>query len=357
VLDPDYDGTTVRAYSVAAWGSLGGSTDLFPLAFCWDQFNQKTNNATTFGPPQYHIFHKTSPPTVELDCPTSEETYPGGFGWLNITHPDFAARFDATTCTATASFNEWERGRTGVGLPNTTAWNTCVAKLKAKVNEVAANPNAEPLLVPIFDNWRNPGANGEFRLAGFGAFMPTGYHLGGSQFHPSNNVCLVVQNRCLRGYFVEWVVTNGVIGAGDYYGVQTPLTQLANVATTDVRLLTVTPYDKSAIGAIEKAILESDLGLTPNNDGQVVRLQIPELTEERRRELVRVIHAVAEEGRVAVRNIRRDVMNDLRDLKKEGEVGEDSERRAEEQLQRITDDAVSKIDALIKAKEDELMEV
>src|SRR3954447_9265808 len=115
----------------------------------------------------------------------------------------------------------------------------------------------------------------------------------------------------------------------DYYGTQTPLKQLANIATTDTRLLTLTPYDKSAMAAIEKAIMESDVGLTPNNDGNVIRLQIPDLTEERRREMVKVVHGVAEEGRVAVRNIRRDVMHDLRELKKEGEAGSDDEHRGE----------------------------
>ncbi len=104
------------------------------------------------------------------------------------------------------------------------------------------------------------------------------------------------------------------------------------MATTDARLLTVTPFDKSSIGAIEKAIQESDVGLTPSNDGNVIRLQVPELTEERRREMVKVVHGVAEEGRVAIRNIRRDVMHDLRELKKEGEAGEDDERRAEAAL-------------------------
>ena len=131
----------------------------------------------------------------------------------------------------------------------------------------------------------------------------------------------------------------------DYYGAPTPLKQLAQVNATDVHLLTLTPYDKSSVSMIEKAIMESDLGLTPNNDGNVIRLQIPELTEERRKELVRVIHGVCEEGRVAVRNIRRDVMHDLRELKKEGEVGEDEERRAESSLQKETDKAVEEIDA------------
>jgi ribosome recycling factor len=145
--------------------------------------------------------------------------------------------------------------------------------------------------------------------------------------------------------------------AVDYYGSPTPLKQLANVTTSDARLLTVTPFDKGSIGAIEKAIQESDIGLTPSNDGSVIRLQVPELTEERRREMVKVVHGVAEEGRVAVRNIRRDVMSDLRELKKEGEAGEDDERRAEAALQKQTDDAVAEIDTLLKGKEEEILEV
>jgi ribosome recycling factor len=143
----------------------------------------------------------------------------------------------------------------------------------------------------------------------------------------------------------------------EYYGEPTPLQQLAQVAATDARLLTVTPYDKSSISAIEKAVMESDLGLTPSNDGNVIRLQIPELTEERRKELVKVVHGVAEEGRVAVRNIRRDVMHDLRDLKKEGEAGSDEEHRAETELQKSTDNAINEIDELLKGKEEEILKV
>ena len=143
----------------------------------------------------------------------------------------------------------------------------------------------------------------------------------------------------------------------DYYGAETPLQQLSQVAATDARLLTLTPYDKSSISAIEKAILESDLGLTPSNDGNVIRLTIPELNEERRRDLVKVVHGVAEQGKVAVRNIRRDVMHDLRELKKEGEAGEDDERRAESELQRLTDEATGKIDEALKGKEEEILEV
>jgi ribosome recycling factor len=143
----------------------------------------------------------------------------------------------------------------------------------------------------------------------------------------------------------------------DYYGTETPLRQLSQIAATDARLLTLTPYDKNAIKAVEKAILESDLGLTPSNDGNVIRLQIPELNEERRRDMVKVVHNVAEECRVAVRNIRRDVMHDLRELKKEGEGGEDDERRAEAELQKGTDGATAEIEALLKAKEEEILEV
>jgi ribosome recycling factor len=143
----------------------------------------------------------------------------------------------------------------------------------------------------------------------------------------------------------------------DYYGSQTPLKQLANVATSDARLLTVTPFDKGSIGEIEKAIQESDVGMTPSNDGNVIRLQVPELTEERRREMVKVVHGVAEDGRIAVRNIRRDTMQDLRDLKKEGEAGEDDERRAEAALQKQTDEAIAGIDEALKGKEEEILEV
>ena len=143
----------------------------------------------------------------------------------------------------------------------------------------------------------------------------------------------------------------------DYYGSQTPLKQLANVSASDARLLTVQPFDKSAIGAIEKSIIESDVGLSPSNDGAVIRLAIPEMTEERRREMVKVVNGVAEEGRISIRNVRRDVMSDLRELKNEGEVGEDDERRAETSLQKQTDEAIAEIDALLKGKEAEILEV
>jgi ribosome recycling factor len=143
----------------------------------------------------------------------------------------------------------------------------------------------------------------------------------------------------------------------DYYGAQTPLKQLATVNAPEARLLTIQPYDKSSIKAIERAILESDVGLTPNNDGSIIRLQIPEMTEERRREMVKVARHVAEEGRVAIRNIRRDVMHDLRELREEGEAGADDEHRAEEALQKLTDEKIGEVDGALKAKEAEILEV
>ena len=143
----------------------------------------------------------------------------------------------------------------------------------------------------------------------------------------------------------------------DYYGARTPLKQLAQVSASEGRLLTVTPYDKSSIKAIEKAILESDVGLTPSDDGNVIRLSIPELTEERRKELVKVVHGIAEQGRVGVCNVRRDVLNDLRELKREGELGSDDEHRAETELQKLTDARVREIDTLLAGKEEEILEV
>ena len=143
----------------------------------------------------------------------------------------------------------------------------------------------------------------------------------------------------------------------DYYGAATPLKQLATINVPEARLLTVQPYDQASIKAIEKAIMESDVGLTPNNDGKLIRLGIPELNEERRKELVRVVRHIAEEGRVAIRNIRRDCMHDLRELKNEGEVGADDEKRAEAELQKLTDARVHDLDESLKAKEAEILEV
>jgi ribosome recycling factor len=143
----------------------------------------------------------------------------------------------------------------------------------------------------------------------------------------------------------------------DYHGAQVPLRQLATVAAPEGRLLSVQPYDKSSIKALERGIMESDVGLTPNSDGNMIRLVIPELTEERRRELVKVVHRLAEEGRIAVRNVRRECMHDLRELREEGDVGSDEEHRAEGELQKLTDEHVVAVDRLLKAKEDEILEV
>ncbi len=143
----------------------------------------------------------------------------------------------------------------------------------------------------------------------------------------------------------------------DYYGAQTPLKQLATISAPEARMLTVQPYDKSSIKAIERSIIESDIGLTPNNDGSLIRLVVPELTEERRRQMVKVVHGIAEEGRVAIRNVRRDVMHDLRELKSEGEVGSDEEHRAEGELQKLTDAKVAELDGAMRAKEAEILEV
>jgi ribosome recycling factor len=143
----------------------------------------------------------------------------------------------------------------------------------------------------------------------------------------------------------------------DYYGTETPLKQLATINVPEPRLLTIQPYDPGSIKAIERAIQESDLGLTPSNDGKLIRLPIPQLTEERRKELVKVVRHLAEEGRVAVRNVRRDVMHDLKELGRDGEVGDDEERRAEERVQKLTDEHVGKIEELLKKKEAEIMEV
>ena len=143
----------------------------------------------------------------------------------------------------------------------------------------------------------------------------------------------------------------------DYYGTQTPLRQLSTINVPDPRMLTVQPFDPSSIKAIEKAIQESDLGLTPSNDGKLIRLPIPQLTEERRKELVKLVRQMAEEGRVAVRNVRRDAIRHLEELVKNREVGDDEERTAETRVQKLTDEHTSRIDELLKRKEAEIMEV
>lgn len=143
----------------------------------------------------------------------------------------------------------------------------------------------------------------------------------------------------------------------DYYGTKTPLKQLASLATPDPRTISITVYDKGAVNSVVRAIQESDLALTPNTDGTVIRLNIPTLTAERRKDLVRLVKNMAEDARVAVRNVRRDVIQDLKDLKKEGEISEDDERRAEEEVQKLTDSFIEKINEVLHHKEEEILEI
>ncbi|HEX3806255.1 MAG TPA: ribosome recycling factor [Gaiellaceae bacterium] len=143
----------------------------------------------------------------------------------------------------------------------------------------------------------------------------------------------------------------------DYYGTPTPLKNIATINAPEPRMLTIQPFDPSSIKQIEKSIQESDLGLSPSNDGKLIRLPIPQLTEERRKELAKVVRGMAEEGRVAVRNVRRDAIKHLEELVKNGDVGDDEERAAEGRVQKLTDDHTSKIDELLKRKEAEIMEV
>jgi ribosome recycling factor len=143
----------------------------------------------------------------------------------------------------------------------------------------------------------------------------------------------------------------------DYYGAPTPLNQLASFSVPEPRLLVIQPYDKNAMSAMEKAIMQSDLGLTPSNDGNVIRLAFPQLTEERRKELIKVVHQRSEDGRVSVRNVRRHAKEELERLQKDGEISEDDLARAEKELQKTTDRFVGEIDEMLRHKEQELMEV
>ncbi len=142
----------------------------------------------------------------------------------------------------------------------------------------------------------------------------------------------------------------------DYYGTPTPLNQMASLSVPESRLITIQPWDVSAIKEIEKAILKSDLGLTPSSDGKIIRITVPPLTEERRKELVKLVNKTCEEYKVAIRNIRRDSNDFLKGMKKEGEISEDDAYKAQEEIQKITDDYVQKIDDLYKEKEKEILE-
>jgi ribosome recycling factor len=143
----------------------------------------------------------------------------------------------------------------------------------------------------------------------------------------------------------------------DYYGTPTPLKQMATISAPEARLLVIQPWDNTTIGEIKKAILKSELGLNPSSDGNVIRLAIPPLSEERRRELVKAVHKKAEEGRIALRNIRRDALEMLRALEKEKEISQDEQKRAQERLQEITDSFIEKAGELAQAKEAELLQV
>lgn len=143
----------------------------------------------------------------------------------------------------------------------------------------------------------------------------------------------------------------------EYYGAQTPLNQLSSITVPEARMLVITPYDKTALGDIEKAIQKADLGVTPTNDGSIIRITIPPLTEERRKELVKLVKKYSEDAKVAVRNIRRDANDDLKKLEKNGEMTEDELRSSTEDVQKLTDEYVSKIDEITKDKEKEIMEV
>jgi ribosome recycling factor len=143
----------------------------------------------------------------------------------------------------------------------------------------------------------------------------------------------------------------------DYYDIPTPLMQLATISAPEPRLLAIKPFDPTSIKTIEKSILASDLGLTPTNDGKIIRLSIPPLTEDRRKELVKIVHHRAEEARIAVRNVRRDTHNDLREFEKEKVISEDELKRGEEDLQKLTDKHIEKVDQDVARKEKEIMEV
>ncbi|HEY0859997.1 ribosome recycling factor [Pseudoxanthomonas sp. F37] len=143
----------------------------------------------------------------------------------------------------------------------------------------------------------------------------------------------------------------------NYYGSDVPLSQVATVTISDSRSLTITPWEKQIVGAVEKAILASDLGLTPNTAGTTIRLNLPALTEERRKELSKVVHGEGEDAKVAIRNIRRDANQQIKDLLKDKQITEDDERRAEEEIQKLTDKSIKDVDDVVKAKEQELMAV
>jgi len=143
----------------------------------------------------------------------------------------------------------------------------------------------------------------------------------------------------------------------DYYGVPTPLNQIATISVPEARLLLIQPWDRQALSSMEKAILKSDLGLNPSNDGNMIRLRIPQLTEERRKDLIKVVRKRVEEGRVALRNVRRSALEEIRELEREKEISQDEQKRAQERLQELTDNFIEEVDKVGRGKEEELLEV
>ena len=143
----------------------------------------------------------------------------------------------------------------------------------------------------------------------------------------------------------------------EYYGTQTPLSQLSSISVPEARTIVIQPWDKEALEEIEKGILKSDLGITPNSDGTIIRINVPELTEERRREMVKIVSNMVEEGHVAIRNIRRDSLERIRTLDKEKEISQDDGRRAQQELQNVTDSFITEMDSIKSQKEKEVMEV
>lgn len=143
----------------------------------------------------------------------------------------------------------------------------------------------------------------------------------------------------------------------DYYGSEVPINQVANISVADARMLTVTPWEKQMVQAVEKAIMKSDMGLNPSTAGEVIRVPLPALTEERRKDMIRLVRHEGENARVAIRNIRRDVLGDIKTLLKEKEITEDDERRSHDDIQKITDKYVAQVDKLLEGKEQDLMEI
>lgn len=215
----DHPTSTVRARATAKWDRVPGTLEIFPLAFCLDTFNTLTADGTVYGDdslyPGYHVFYKT--PSQPIECPTSDDVYEGGFGWLDLEDPYY--ELDPATCELTIDAEDWIPGVTGEGARAADPWPQCYEKLADKIVEMDANPNAAPLLVPIFDGWRGSGANGEFHIAGFGAFRPTGFNFGGTTYHPDNMACVTPANRCVRGWFTDFVTSGGTGTGGAYYGV------------------------------------------------------------------------------------------------------------------------------------------